>query len=563
MYRVMQEHLLTFEQQWTDEASGHTLPAFVTEELHKFLDCGILARGFAHLYCDTCHEHYAVAFSCKARAVCPSCFGRRMNECALNLVDHVLPDVPIRQFVLTVPFPLRFPLAFDGKLIGQVVRIFTDAVAGWYRCRHVARGLPAGETGSITVIQRANSDLRLNPHLHTIFLDGVYSPDADGNGQMFHPAPAPTQDEVEALVGRTSKRILRFLQRRGVLSLVAAPGDGEVSVVADESIGEEDPLLAKLLAAATAGAEPAGPGNQRKVIRIVHDPDAPPVAKGNLCAQAHAFNLHAATKVAANDKQGRLALCRYILRPPLANDRLTIIDDDHVRLDFKKPWSDGTASVELPPLKLIARLAALVPPPKRHTSRYFGVLSSHASLRSRVVPAPELSAAAPVTKPDKPPGKSDSSRYIPWAELVRRTFGFEIVCDKCHGQLRLIALVKSYEVAQKVLTAMHLPTEAPEPFPLYLTGDWLALARSPPVPPRFAQQSWATLAPKGEGERQDSTARQTGAPQVEKTVGERGSSCRLSQVARTDERASSPHTPQGWAYQDQKSFAKGARDPNS
>ena len=35
-----------------------------------------------------------------------------MNEGALNLVDHVLPDVPIRQFVLTLPFPLRFPLAF-------------------------------------------------------------------------------------------------------------------------------------------------------------------------------------------------------------------------------------------------------------------------------------------------------------------------------------------------------------------------------------------------------------------------------------------------------------------
>ncbi len=48
--------------------------------------------------------------------------------------------------------------------------------------------------------------------------------------------------------------------------------------------------------------------------------------------------------------------------------------------------------------------------------------------------------------------------------------------------------------------------------PLYLTGDWLALARSPPVPPRFAQQSWATLAPKGEGARRDSTARQTDAP---------------------------------------------------
>src|SRR5450759_1557809 len=237
--------------------------------------------------------------------------------------------------------------------------------------RHVERGLPPGESGAVTVIHRANSDLRLNPHLHTIFLDGVYAPDRDGKGQMFHPAPAPAQQEVEAIVARASKRILRFLQRRGVITLVAAPGDGEVSVVTDDALGEEDPLLARLLAAATAGCPPAGPANKRKPLRIVLDPDDRPIAKGTLCAQEHGFNLQAATRVAANDKPGRLTLCRYILSPPLANDRLTILDandrlkildDGDVSLQFKKPWSDGTASVELAPLALIARLAALVVP---------------------------------------------------------------------------------------------------------------------------------------------------------------------------------------------------------
>jgi len=73
-------------------------------------------------------------------------------------------------------------------------------------------------------------------------------------------------------------------------------------------MGEKDPLLARLLTAATAGAAPAGPANKRKVIRILLDPDARPVAKGKLCAQEHGFNLHAATKVAANDKAGRVTL---------------------------------------------------------------------------------------------------------------------------------------------------------------------------------------------------------------------------------------------------------------
>jgi hypothetical protein len=157
-------------------------------------------------------------------------------------VDHVLPDVPIRQLVLTLPFPLRFPLAFDGKLLGQVLRIFTDTVSSWYRKRHLARGLPDGQTGAVTAIQRANSDLRLSPHFHTLALDGVYGPDRDGRGHMFHPAPAPSQEEIERLVEKVSKRILRFLQRRGVITLVTAPGDGEVAVVTDESMGAKDPF---------------------------------------------------------------------------------------------------------------------------------------------------------------------------------------------------------------------------------------------------------------------------------------------------------------------------------
>jgi hypothetical protein len=255
------------------------------------------------------------------------------------------------------------------------------------------------------------------------------------------------------------KRILRFLQRRGVITLVTAPGDGDVTVVGDGTMVEKDPLLAKLLAAATAGAPPAGWAHKRKPVRIVLDPDDRPIAKGNLCGQARGFNLHAATKVAANDKQGRVTLCKYILRPPLANDRLKILDGGHVRLEFKKPWSDGTTSVKLDPLALIAGLAALVPPPKRHLTRHFGVHSSHAASRSEVVPSPAEPSPGEQEKP------KNTSRYICWSELLRRTFGFEILCSKCHSQLRLIALIKTEDIAKKILTAMHLPADVPRLHP--------------------------------------------------------------------------------------------------
>ena len=147
-------------------------------------------------------------------------------------------------------------------------------------------------------------------------------------------------------------------------------------------------------------------------------------------------------------------------------------------MDFKRPWSDGTASVDLPPLALIARLAALVPPPRRHLTRYCGALSSHARLRSQIVPQPQTEAAA-TDKPEKPARKS---KYIPWAELLRRTFGFELVCQKCQSPLRLIALIKNQDTARKILVAMlamHLPASVPELHP----------ARPPPGSDREARDA--------------------------------------------------------------------------
>ena len=109
--------------------------------------------------------------------------------------------------------------------------------------------------------------------------------------------------------------------------------------------------------------------------------------------------------------------------------------------------------MKLAPLALIARLAALVPPPKRHLVRYFGVLSSHAASRSEVVPAPAEPTPATPVEQDK---SKNTSRYIRWSELLRRTFGLELVRSKCHSQLRLIALIKTEDIGKRILTAMRL-----------------------------------------------------------------------------------------------------------
>jgi len=132
LHRVVRENLQTLYAAVEQGFTGAALPEFVRRELEAYLDCGLLCRGFALLECEDCSERRLVALSCKGRGFCPACLGRRMVQTAANLVDHVLPPaVPLRQFVLTVPFELRARLAYDGKLCGAVGRIFVDSVLGY------------------------------------------------------------------------------------------------------------------------------------------------------------------------------------------------------------------------------------------------------------------------------------------------------------------------------------------------------------------------------------------------------------------------------------------------
>ncbi len=83
------------------------------DEFDAYLKCGRLEEGLLRVRCEHCHAEKLVAFSCKRRGFCPSCGARRMAETAALLADEVLPEQPLRQWVLTLPYALRFLLATD------------------------------------------------------------------------------------------------------------------------------------------------------------------------------------------------------------------------------------------------------------------------------------------------------------------------------------------------------------------------------------------------------------------------------------------------------------------
>jgi hypothetical protein len=125
LYPVVQHHLQTFLADAQDaDPTGWGAPRWVERDFRIYLRCGILAHGFARVRCTDCGHDRLLAFSCKGRGVCPSCNARRMAEVAAHLTDEVIPHLPVRQWVLSVPKRLRPFLHQSPEVASGVLTIF-------------------------------------------------------------------------------------------------------------------------------------------------------------------------------------------------------------------------------------------------------------------------------------------------------------------------------------------------------------------------------------------------------------------------------------------------------
>jgi hypothetical protein len=279
LYRVLAENLETFLDRARTE--DHALPWYVEKALRDFLACGVLGHGFVRLKCEECGEERILAFSCKGRGFCPSCTGRRMADTAARLVDNVFPEnVPVRQLVLSLPMETRYRLAYDSKLLSDVLAVFWRVVRGWYYRWAKAAGYQEVRTGSVTLAQRFGSALNLNPHFHVLQLDGVYAYDEGDELPVFVPAPDLKDEEVKAIIETTAHRVIRLLARRGILE-----GDQVDPMV------EESPILAGVTAASVQGMIATGERAGMRVRRVLSDP-AEGVRTGHLCYASRGLTAH-------------------------------------------------------------------------------------------------------------------------------------------------------------------------------------------------------------------------------------------------------------------------------
>jgi hypothetical protein len=202
--------------------------------------------------------------------------------------------------------------------------------------------------------------------------------------------------------------------------------------------------------------------------------------------EAEGFELHADVVVAATDREGRERLCRYILRPPFVLERLSRTSDGRVAYE-RKYQSRGATHIVMAPVEFLARLSALIFPPRHPILRYHGVFSAHHRLRARIaVGSPAPAGVATVAKtPRTRPKKSKSplaqtergkpaplalptggylaaaNRSLDWQTLLLRTYSIDALACPCGGRLRFIAVVTHPLAIRSILTAMQLDPSTP------------------------------------------------------------------------------------------------------
>jgi len=179
-------------------------------------------------------------------------------------------------------------------------------------------------------------------------------------------------------------------------------------------------------------------------------------------------------RIEAADRAGRERLLRYCARPPFALDRLRELGPERLRYELTKPGPGGAGSLLLTPVALIDRIAALVPPPRLHRHRYFGVLAPNSPLRTAVTAlalAATTAPPAPIAEPAAEPTHRRAARYA-WALLLARIYEvFPLVCPLCGAEMRIIAFITDGPTVRDILVHRGEP----------ITPPTVAPARGPPL----------------------------------------------------------------------------------
>jgi hypothetical protein len=393
-----------------------------------------------------------------------------MEAMTARLCSEVLPDVPLRQWTVSFPFALRRLLAADAKLLSAVHRSFVRLVLATMRA---SAPVPRGRCGAVSFLQRFDSSLGLDPHVHLCAVDGVYTQRPDGT-LAFHDTGPPSSEEVEAVAVRLHGSIRRLLTRRGLLTRDGelAPRESDVTTPLERLY---EAAARDFVASGTLDAD------GRPVVRRA--PRAGVQHLGPRLVDVDGVNIHADLRVEAGDRDGRARLVRYALRPPFAHAQLSETTDGRIAFELRKPRRNGDTHRFFTPAAFLRRLAWLVVPPRQALVRYAGVLGPAARWRSRVVPTPPRADEDPLPRAMPLSGEVASApstaaprprTRLSWPAMLRRVFQVDVLACEwpgCGGRMRILCAITSPAVIRRILEHLDLPSDLPA----------FAPARGPPA----------------------------------------------------------------------------------
>jgi hypothetical protein len=220
-----------------------------------------------------------------------------------------------------------------------------------------------------------------------------------------------------------------------------------------------------------------GPQQGQKVFTLQTLPASTEGEYGQL-ANTSGFSLHAGVFANADEPEKLEKLCRYISRPAISEQRLSMTQHGKVSYELKTPYRDGTTHVFFDTVDFIGKLAALIPPPRLNLTRFFGVFAPNSNLRAQVTASqrgknsPKLANKEEDNQSDKP----YHARGMSWAQRLKRVFNIDITeCEKCHKHnVTIIACIIDTVVIQKILA--HLD----KTYPLSTQVSQLPPLRAPP-----------------------------------------------------------------------------------
>ena len=420
LYQVIDEHYPAFLSHLYE--SGKSLPQYVQDEFEAYLKCGRLEHGFLRVQCESCHCEQLVAFSCKRRGFCPSCGAKRMVESAALLVDEVLPEKPIRQWVLSVPFPLRWLFASKPEMLSKALLVVTRAIST-YLIKKAGYTHKTAKTGAVTLIQRFGSALNLNIHFHMLFLDGAYEVDCEGRVCQFYEIKPPTTYEMSLLLHRISERIARLLERAGYLEREQR----ECGLMLE---GFEDEVMNHLQGSSITYRIAVGSQQGRKVLTLKTLPSRDELddSTGQALAKAGGFSLHAAVSAKAYQRDKVERLCRYIARPAVSTHRLERLPDGKISYELKTPYKNGTTHVVFEPNSKHRADVTRKTKIKNNQSRNINTPLDCEERRSK----------------------------MSWAMRLKRVFNIDVtVCRHCQGTVKIIACIEEPSVINKILASIN------------------------------------------------------------------------------------------------------------